>query len=431
MSLNIILTLAVFIITYIMIIIDKIDRSIVAMVGGLILVMLNILPWEKALTEFIDWTTLFLMMGMMIIVNIAGESGLFQYYGVKIAKACKGRPLLIVVGLALLTGFLSMILNNVTTILLLAPITLSITRILKISSFPFFITQVMMSNIGGTATIVGDPPNTMISSKIGIGFVDFFMVMGPLVIIIMAVCMVVFMFLYRSQHYTFDNNSRSIIMNLDENDYIKDKVLMRKTVFMLLLLVIGLVFGDALHINPAALSIFIAFILMLVTVGRSELMVQQLYSKIDWVSIYFFIGLFMLTGALVEVGLIDKFARALLEISHGSLETTFSLVLWISAIFSGFIDNIPFVATMIPVLQNVAPSFGEQQMLLWYALAAGACFGGNLTILGASANVVAVGIARREGEDISYVKFLTRGVIITFISIAISYVYLYFYFIVF
>lgn len=427
---EIFLTLVVFLISYAIIISEKINRSVIAMVGGLLLVILKIMPWDLALTKYIDWNTLFLLIGMMVIVDIAGKSGMFEFFGIKVAKICKGRPLRIALGLGILTAIASMFLNNVTTILLLAPVTISITRILKISSFPYFIIQVFLSNIGGTATIVGDPPNTMISQQVGIGFVEFAKVMAPLVIIVAIVAMLILTVFYKKQSYRFERKAQFLIMQIDEKTYIKDYRLMKISIVVLLGLVLGFIFGDQIGINPALLALFAAFLMLLVSGGSSDSMVESVYSSVDWVSIFFFMGLFLLTGALEEAGLIKMMADALMNATQGNLEMTYSAVLWISAVFSGFVDNIPFVSTMIPVLKEVAPAYAENANLLWYALAAGACFGGNLTILGASANVVAVGIAKKEGVNITYTQFLIRGFFVTLASIAISYVYLYVYFII-
>lgn len=424
-------TLIIFLVTYAIIISEKINRSVIAMVGGLLIVALKIMPWDLAITKYVDWNTLFLLIGMMIIVNIAGESGMFEFFGIKVAKLCKGKPLRIAIGLGILTAFASMFLNNVTTILLLAPVTISITRILKMSSFPFFMIQVFLSNIGGTATIVGDPPNTMISQQVGIGFVDFAIIMIPLVIIVSIVALGILTIFYRKQSYRFERKAQYLIMKLDEKTYIKDLKLMKISIVILLFLIVGFIFGDSFGINPALLSLLAAFIMLMVSGGNRDSMIEFAYQSVDWVSIFFFMGLFMLTGALEEVGIIDIMAKTLLSVTHGDLNLTYSAVLWVSAIFSGFVDNIPFVSTMIPVLKEVAPNFGEYSELLWYSLAAGACFGGNLTILGASANVVAVGIAKKEGVNITYGKFLLRGFFVTLASILISYVYLYVVFVIF
>ncbi|MDR1782348.1 MAG: ArsB/NhaD family transporter [Bacilli bacterium] len=427
---ELIVTLAIFVICYAIIISEKINRSVIAMIGGLLLIVLKIMPWDLALTKYIDWNTLFLLIGMMIIVNIAGTSGMFEYFGIKIAKLCKGHPLRIAIGLGLLTCIASMFLNNVTTILLLAPVTLSITRILKISPFPFFMFQVFLSNIGGTATIVGDPPNTMISQQVGIPFVDFAIVMVPLVIIITVLCVVILTIFYRKQSYRYERKAIYKIMRLDENEFIKDKKLMKISIVVLLVLVLLFIFGDTIGINPALLSLFVAFVMLMITNGNKESVIEYAYESVDWVSIFFFMGLFMLTGALEEVKAIDIMANFIMNITHGNLEGTYSMILWVSAVFSGFIDNIPFVSTMIPVLKEVAPTFNENANLMWYALAAGACFGGNLTILGASANVVAVGIAKKEGVNITYTKFLVRGFFVTLMSIIVTYIYLYVIFII-
>ncbi|MDR3214805.1 MAG: ArsB/NhaD family transporter [Bacilli bacterium] len=427
---ELILTLIIFVVCYGIIISEKINRSVIAMVGGLLIIVLKIMPWENALNHYIDWNTLFLLIGMMIIVNIAGTSGMFEYFGINIAKACKGHPLRIAIGLGILTAVASMFLNNVTTILLLAPVTISITRILKINPFPFFMFQVFLSNIGGTATIVGDPPNTMISQQVGLHFVDFALIMTPLVIIITILSVVILTLFYRRQSYRFERKAMYKIMRLDAKDFIKDLRLMKISIACLLLLVFFFVFGENMGLNPALVALFASFVMLMISSPNEESMIEFAYKSVDWVSIFFFMGLFILTGALEEVKAIDYMANFILDVTSGKLELTYSVILWVSAIFSGFIDNIPFVSTMIPVLKEVAPTFGDNANLLWYALAAGACFGGNLTILGASANVVAVGIAKKEGVNITYKKFFIRGFVITLMSILVTYLYLYIVFIV-
>ncbi|MEG0685849.1 MAG: ArsB/NhaD family transporter [Erysipelotrichales bacterium] len=423
-----IVTLVIFLITYAIIVSEKINRSVIVMVGGLLIVALGILSWDKAIKEYIDWNTIFLLIGMMITVSIAGRSGMFEYVGVKLAKVCKGKPLAIAMAWGVLTAFVSMFLDNVTAILLLAPITLSITHKLKISPYPFLLIQVFLSNIGGTATIVGDPPNIMISQQVGFGFVEFAKVMLPLVLIIIVVSLVICRIMFKKNLSVFTQEAIDEVMKMDEKEFIKDRKLMNISIVVIIVLIAGFIFGEHIGISPALLSILTAFTMLLFASLKSEEIIEAAYTSVDWTSIFFFMGLFILTGALEEVGVLKIIVTFIIDITNGDLTKAYTAIMWFSAVLSGFIDNIPFVSTMIPVLKDVVPEYGANADVLWYALAAGACLGGNLTILGASANVIAVGIAKKDGIQISYLDFLKKGFFITIFSIVISYIYLYIYF---
>jgi Na+/H+ antiporter NhaD/arsenite permease-like protein len=377
----------------------------------------GIVPFEAAL-EHIDFNTLGVLVGMMLFVAVMKRSGIFEYVAIKSAKLVKGDPWLIMVALALITALLSALLDNVTTVLLIGPMTFMICQELRLNPVPFFVTQIIASNIGGTATLIGDPPNIMIGSEAGLAFVDFIMVDGPIVLVILAVTLVCFRFLY-GKKMTVEQEYRESIMELDENEAIASKSLFVKSIVMIVLVAVAFMLHGVLHLESSVIALSAAAVMMLI--GRQD--IEETILGVEWSTIGFFGGLFIVVGGLVETGVIDMFAQFLTTATHGQTIAAILAVLIASAIISAILDNIPFVATMIPVLLSMQAG-GADVEPLWWALSLGACLGGNGTLIGASANVVLSGISNRAGYPLTFIDYLKVGAPMMALSIVIAGVYL-------
>jgi Na+/H+ antiporter NhaD/arsenite permease-like protein len=420
--------IAVFLITYAIIISEKINRAVIALLGAAFMVIFGIVDLHKAFTHHIEWGTITLLIGMMILVGITSKSGFFQYMAIKAAKLSHGRPIRILVMLSSLTGILSAFLDNVTTVLLVVPVTFSITRMLQVNPVPYLISEVLLSNIGGTATLIGDPPNIMIgSANKHLDFNAFLFNLTPIVLIIAAVTVAILAWIYRKQ-LKADEKLISTLMSVNEADYIKDAKLLKKSVSILALTILGFILHSVIHVDAAVIAMTGAIILMLIAVPEHE--IEDVFASVEWVTIFFFAGLFTLVGGLVDIGLIKSLAEKALEITGGDISIAAYLILWVSGIASATIDNIPFVATMIPLIKDMAVGMGlspdaAQIEVLWWALSLGACLGGNGTLIGASANVIVAGIASREGHGFSYMDFLKIGAPLTLIALLLSHAYLF------
>jgi len=425
--------IAIFLITYAFIITEKFNRALIALLGAAAMIIIGVVDLHFAFIHHIEWETITLLIGMMIIVYITSTSGLFEFIAIKAAKFSKGEPVRILITLSLLTALGSALLDNVTTILLIVPITLSITRVLKVDPIPYLILEVIYCNIGGTATLIGDPPNIMIgSANKQLTFNDFLLNLGPVILIILVVMTVGIYFIYRKKLVTSPNEIKKL-MSINEKEYIKDRTLMIKSISVLGLTLLGFLLQSVLHLDAAVVAMLGATILMMIGVKERDL--EDVFANVEWVTIFFFAGLFVLVGGLVDIGLISTFAKKILDFTGGNISTASSLILWVSGFASATIDNIPFVATMIPLLQDMAVGMGlsphsPQIDVLWWSLSLGACLGGNGTLIGASANVVAAGIATRDGYKLSYLDFLKIGLPLTILSLAISQIYIYFRFLV-
>jgi Na+/H+ antiporter NhaD/arsenite permease-like protein len=417
-----ILALAVFLITYGMIIAEKVHRTIVAMLGGLLVVILGIVNVESAISHHIDFNTLGLLIGMMIIVSITAKTGLFTYIAVIAAKKAKGEPVRIMVVLAVITALASAFLDNVTTVLLMVPVTFSMARQLKVHPFPFLFSQILASNIGGTATLIGDPPNIMIGSAVReLTFMAFINNLAPIVMIIMAAHIPLFVLMFRSKLKTAEENKRGI-MEMAESGLITDKPLLIRCLVILGITIAGFFLHQTLHVESSVVALTGAFLLLLLA---GEHTMEEAFTRVEWTTIFFFIGLFTLVGALVDTGIISDLAVKAIELTGGDLTATAMLILWMSAIASAFMDNIPFVATMIPLIQEMGNMGIENLEPLWWSLALGACLGGNGTLIGASANLITAGLAAKEGYPITFIKFLKYGFPLMIFSIVIASVYIY------
>jgi len=417
------------IVTYLAIMSEKLNRAIVALVGAGLMISLGLLNQEQAIAG-IDFNTLALLTGMMLIVAIARRSGIFQFLAIISAKAARASPAGILVMLGIVTAILSALLDNVTTVLLIAPVTLVICRELNVKAYGFLFSEIMASNIGGTATLIGDPPNIIIGSAAGLTFTDFVYALAPVIAIILVVnCLAIHLIWGRSMSATVEAKAR--IMALDHRDAITDRPLMIKSVSVISLVILGFVLARMLHLEAGTIALFgAAILLMLDNLGRSlddqHHRLIESFNEVEWITIFFLVGLFIVVAGVEHAGLLKMLADWLVSVTQGDMWLMGVSILWASAVLSAIIDNIPFVATMIPVIKNMAPTFGGDQALLplWWALSLGACLGGNGTLIGASANLTVAGIGERAGVPFRFIEFAKIAFPLMLISIAISHVYL-------
>jgi Na+/H+ antiporter NhaD/arsenite permease-like protein len=368
----------------------------------------------------IDFNTIGLLIGMMVIVGITKETGVFEYMAIWSAKKVKGEPVAIMISLASVTAFVSAFLDNVTTVLLIVPVTFSIAERLELSPLPFLMAETIASNIGGTATLIGDPPNIMIGSATGLGFMDFAIALTPIIIIVHIANMIWLKVVYRKELQCSDKLKQAI-MYLDENSEIKNPELLRKCLIVIGATVLGFMFHQLLHLDSAIIAMAGATALLFVTRVDPE----EAFASVEWSVIFFFVGLFIIVGGLESTGVIEKMAGAALAMTGTNLQFAGSLILWFSAIASAFVDNIPFTATMIPLIQDMGRLGGIANLNpLWWALSLGACLGGNGTLIGASANIVVAGMAEKRGLEISFAYFFKVAFPMMLMTIVICQIYL-------
>src|SRR3954453_14249041 len=419
-----VIAIAVFVVAYVLIASDRVNKTLVALVGAGAVVVLGVVESADAFYSHetgIDWDVIFLLLGMMIIVGVLRQTGIFEYIAIWSVKRAKGSPLWIMILLVLITAFASALLDNVTTVLLIAPVTLLVCDRLSINPVPFLIAEGFASNIGGAATLVGDPPNIIIASRAGLTFNDFLLHMAPIVLVVIAVFIAMLPWLFRGS-FRVDPDRVADIMSLEEREAIRDPGLLVKCGVVLVLVFAAFIAHPVLHIEPSVVALVGAGALILISrMDRSDYL-----ASVEWETLLFFAGLFVMVGALVKTGVVDEIAQSAIEITGGDALPTTMLILGISVPVSGIIDNIPYVATMTPIVSELAASLpdGTESNVLWWALALGADFGGNLTAVGASANVVMLGIARRADNPISFWEFTRKGFVVTVMSIMSSAIYL-------
>ena len=424
-----ILATAIVIIAYVVLFTEKVNRAIVALLGAAIMIFTGILTQTTAL-QGVDFNTLALLIGMMTIVGISEKSGMFQYVAVWGAKKVRANPRGLLVVLALVTAVFSAFLDNVTTVLLIAPVTFQITRKLNINPYPYLVVEIFASNIGGTATLSGDPPNLLIGSALNLTFMDFVNELAPVVTITMIVLILAFDFIWGKRLITTEKNKKTV-MAINEIDCITDWKLLWKSLFVLAIVIFGFVNAERFHIANGTIAMAgAAVLLLLYTFGNDhserDHKVEAILGSVDWTTIFFFAGLFMIVYGLEQTGVLALLGHKFVELTEGSIEKTAMLIIWASALVSSAIDNIPFVATMIPMIKSMEESMGgrEAMMPVWWALSLGACFGGNGTLIGASANVIVAGLAQREGHPITFIGFLIWSIPTMLISVAIGALYL-------
>lgn len=419
-----------FVLTYVLIITERLNRAIIALTAACLMIISGILTQEAAV-QGIDFNTIGLLTGMMIIVSITRNSGVFQYLAIRAAKLVNADPKGILVMLMLVTAFLSALLDNVTTVLLIVPVTLLITDTLKLNAYPYLFAEIFSSNIGGTATLIGDPPNIMIGSATGLGYNDFLVNLAPIAILILAVTIVPIYLIWGKQ-LNADPRLREKVMLYREQDAIKDSRLLKKSLFVISMVMIGFIFGHDYGFQPATIAMFGAALLLILNAWphNQEKQTDQLtktLADVEWITIFFFIGLFILVYGVEQTGLLEMIAHHVVEVTGGDKIITAMAVLFVSAIASAVVDNIPFVATMIPLIENMATTFGGAEALLpiWWSLALGACLGGNGSLVGASANLIVAGFAERSGQPIHFIPFMLMAFPMMMLSVLISAVYVY------
>ena len=415
---------SIFVIMYAVIVSEKIHRTVAAMIGAVLMMLLGILSQEVAL-HHIDFNTWGLLTGMMILVGVTSNTGLFDFVAIRAAKAANAEPKKILTYLGIITAVFSAFLDNVTTVLLMVPVTFSITKQLELNPMPFLLTQIMASNIGGTATLIGDPPNIMIGSAVKeLTFMAFIENLAPLVIVEMIIVIFIFERIYHKDLQTRPELQREL-MKRNEYESLKDRALLNRSLFVMGLTILGFFTHQIHHVESSLMALTGGFLLLLLAGGGHHLVETTMKSKVEWATLFFFIGLFIAVGGLIEVGIIGKMAKAAIEITGGDVTLTSLLVLWLSAIVSSVLDNIPFVATMIPLIQDMGSMGISNLEPIWWSLALGACLGGNGTLVGASANLIVAGLAADRGVRITFIDYFKIGFPIMIFTIVLSTVYVY------
>ncbi len=416
------IALLIFLGAYVFLAVDKVHRTKVVLVGAGLMLLLRITDAEKAFFHeetSIEWNVIFLLLGMMMIVSVLRSTGVFEYIAILSAKRSRGKPYRLMVLLCVLTAVASAVLDNVTTVLLIAPVTFLVCERLGLRPVPFLIAEVLASNIGGAATLVGDPPNIIIASRADLTFNDFLVHMAPWVVVLMVVYLVMCRWLFRSA-FVYDPERADAVMLLNEREAIKDKPLLIKSLAVLGLVVAAFVLHPILHYEPSIVALLGAGLLVLIT----NVPTQDALADVEWPTLVFFAGLFVMVGSLVETGVIGDLSRAIADATGGELAPAAMFLLGGSAVLSAIVDNIPYVATMSPVVSDLVKSHGESGEGLWWSLAFGADLGGNATAIGASANVVMLGLAERAGHRIGFWEFTKYGLIVTVVTVGLTVPYI-------
>jgi Na+/H+ antiporter NhaD/arsenite permease-like protein len=421
-------SLAVLAVTYAFIIAGRFNHAVVALIGAAVLILIGALDQDEAIRG-IDWNTIGLLAGMMILVSISRRSGLFQFLAIASAQRVKANPAGILLTLQLATALLSAVLNNVSTVLLIVPVTLVIAEELELPPFPFLFAEVFASNVGGTATLIGDPPNMMIGSQAGLSFDAFLANIAPVAAVVMAVQLAL-VHLTWGRSLCASPERRVLVMGMNAPGMVTDWALLRRSVVVIGAVLAAFVFARSFRFEPATIALAGAAVLMLLDniehrrAGQAH-NVHTTFAEIEWTTIFFFIGLFVVVHAVEVSGLLSLVGGRLVTATGGNLALAGAFILWSSAILSAILDNIPFVATMIPLIKSMAPAFGGSNAIepLWWCLSLGACLGGNGTLTGASANLAVAGIAERNGVRFGFFQYLRYGAPMTFVSIVICQIY--------
>jgi Na+/H+ antiporter NhaD/arsenite permease-like protein len=418
------LAVAIFTVAYVLIATERIHRVAAALGGAMLMLLIGTTDAEHAFftkESSIDWNVIFLLLGMMLIVAVMQRTGAFEFVAIWSTKRAHGRPFRVMVILVVVTAVASVVLDNVTTVLLIAPVTFLVCERLAVPVAPFLIAEAMASNIGGTATLVGDPPNIIIASRAGLSYNDFLAHLAPLIVLLMVVFIGLCRWLFR-RAFVYDPERTKAIMSLRERDAIRDVRLLVVSLVVLTAVTAAFMLHTVLHLEPSV----VALVGGLGLLAASRLNAEEVAMDVEWPTLVFFAGLFVMVGSLVNTGVIDKLAKAAAEATGGRLLLTSMVLLWASAGLSAIIDNIPYVATMSPIVAELVTANGGigSAQVLWWALALGADLGGNATAVGASANVVVLGIAERSGQRISFWEFTKYGLVVTAVTIAITVPYL-------
>lgn len=426
---SVLVSASLLILAYIFIALEKIPKVTIALLGGALTIVLGLVSQTKALGDginphyfinFIDFNVIFLLVSMMVIVSITTRSGVFNWIANELLKFTKGHPVKVLCALGLFTAVTSAFLDNVTTVILIMPITFAIAKKLDIDPIPFLLTEIFSSNIGGTATLIGDPPNIIIGSAGGLSFIDFIKELTPVILVIMCVVLTVLAFIFRKKLHA-SQDKMDEVAKIDNSHTITDKALMIRSTLILALVILGFMLHDVTHIETCVVAMLGASILLIFEKPN------EILQDVEWNTIFFFIGLFIIIGGLEASGGIKLMAEWILKVTQGSQAATSMIILWASGVISGIIDNIPYTATMAPMLVEIEKTMGATYAYpLWWALSLGACLGGNMTIIGAAANVIVSENAAKSGHPISFMRFLKYGVGVVAISLTISTVYIYF-----
>lgn len=426
---SVLVSASLLILAYIFIALEKIPKVTIALLGGALTIVLGLVSQTKALgnginphyfINFIDFNVIFLLVSMMVIVSITTRSGVFNWIANELLKFTKGHPVKVLCALGLFTAVTSAFLDNVTTVILIMPITFAIAKKLDIDPIPFLLTEIFSSNIGGTATLIGDPPNIIIGSAGGLSFIDFIKELTPVILVIMCVVLTVLAFIFRKKLHA-SQDKMDEVAKIDNSHTITDKALMIRSTLILALVILGFMLHDVTHIETCVVAMLGASILLIFEKPN------EILQDVEWNTIFFFIGLFIIIGGLEASGGIKLMAEWILKVTQGSQAATSMIILWASGVISGIIDNIPYTATMAPMLVEIEKTMGATYAYpLWWALSLGACLGGNMTIIGAAANVIVSENAAKSGHPISFMRFLKYGVGVVAISLTISTIYIYF-----
>jgi Na+/H+ antiporter NhaD/arsenite permease-like protein len=415
-------------VTYAVIMSEKVNRAVVALVGAGVMIIIGVLDQEEAI-KGVDWNTLGLLTGMMILVSVSRRSGMFEFVAIWSARTAKAHPAGIMLLLQIATAVLSAVLDNVTTVLLIVPVTLAITKTLKVPPYPFLFAEIMASNIGGTATLIGDPPNIIIGSQVGLTFNDFIYHLTPVIVVILVVQTIMIHLLW-GRDLKATPEAEAAIMAMDPVASIKDWLLLKQALAVLTIVMVIFMLARPLHLEPATIALTGAALLMLLDnwAHHSEKAAHNIHATfgdVEWITIFFFLGLFIVVHGVDVGGLLTLLANKLVTATGGNLAATGYAVLWASAFLSAIVDNIPFVATMIPLIKNMAPSLGGAENIqpIWWCLSLGACLGGNGTLVGASANLTVAGISERNGVPFKFLTYTLYAAPMTVVSIAIAHVY--------
>ena len=416
-------------ITYGVIMSEKVNRAIVALAGAGVMVVIGVLDQDEAIRG-IDFNTIGLLTGMMILVSISRRSGMFEYVAVWSARVAKAHPGGILLLLQVATALLSALLDNVTTVLLIVPVTIAITKTLKVPPYPYLFAEIMASNIGGTATLIGDPPNIIIGSQVGLTFNDFLYHLTPVILVVLIV-QTAMIHLFWGKDLRATAEAEASVMAMDPAESIKDRLLLKQSLAILAAVMVAFVLAQPLHLEPATIALLGAAILMLLDnwahhAEKAAHNIHSTFGDVEWITIFFFIGLFVVVHGVDVGGLLHLLANKLVAATGGQLSTAGYAILWASAFLSAVVDNIPFVATMIPLIKSMAPAFGGPQHIepLWWCLSLGACLGGNGTLIGASANLTVAGIAERNGVPFRFITYTLYALPMMIVSVAICNVYI-------
>ncbi|MFC3039168.1 ArsB/NhaD family transporter [Virgibacillus xinjiangensis] len=420
---DIVFAAVIFLVSYVFIMSDKVNRAVVALAGGVLLLLTGIYTAEEMFISHIDWNTVALLFSMMVLISITDKTGLFSYIAIRFAQHVRGSPVPLLVGASILTAVGSALLDNVTTVLIFVPIMLRVTRMLKLPAFPYLLAIIFSSNIGGSATLIGDPPNIMIGQAVEhLTFLSFIQHLAPLALVLFFV-MLIFLQLHFRDLLKNGGGDTSELMKINAEAYLIKSPMLYQSIAVLIMTLSGFLLHSFLHIELTVVAISGAVLLLLLT--EKELEAEHVFEKVEWVTLFFFIGLFMLVGGLEEVGLIDKMAETIVGSTEGNYSMTALLILWVSGLLSGIVDNIPFVAAMIPVVQEFEHYGMTNLDPIWWSLALGACLGGNATLIGASANVVVAGLAEGARQRIPFLQFMRYGVPFVLLSLVITTAYIY------